>query len=60
MQSKQLKVVMTGQGLVTNPDGTTQQIELRAERPLTDDERARYLAEAIERGIDDGHSVSSR
>lgn len=33
-----LKVTMEGIGIVTNPDGTTKEIILRAERPLTEEE----------------------
>lgn len=36
----QFKVQMEAIGTVTNPDGTTKQIILRAERPLTDEELA--------------------
>jgi len=32
------KVTMTAKGVVQNPDGTTKEIILTAERPLTDDE----------------------
>jgi outer membrane lipopolysaccharide assembly protein LptE/RlpB len=35
-----ITVVMTATGTVVNPDGTTKEIQLRAERTLTDDERA--------------------
>jgi hypothetical protein len=40
-----LKVVMTATGTVRNPDGTEKEIELRAERPLTETERAQYEAQ---------------
>jgi hypothetical protein len=32
------KVTMTAKGVVQNPDGTTKEIILTAERPITDDE----------------------
>jgi hypothetical protein len=48
MGGGELKVVMTATGTVRNPDGSTKEIELRAERPMTDDERAQYLAQTIE------------
>lgn len=35
---KGLKVTMTAKGTVKNPDGTTKEILLRAERPLTEEE----------------------
>jgi hypothetical protein len=40
--SSQLKVVMTATGTVQNPDGTVRDIQLYAERPLTDAERAEH------------------
>jgi hypothetical protein len=36
---------MTATGTVRNPDGTEKEIELRAERPLTETERAQYEAQ---------------
>jgi hypothetical protein len=44
-RGQELKVVMTATGTVRNPDGTTKEIELRAERPMTETERAQYEAQ---------------
>ena len=40
--------VVCATGTVQNPDGTTKEIELRAERPLTDAELAAHLNETLE------------
>jgi hypothetical protein len=48
METNELKVVMTAAGLVQNPDGSTKEIQLRAERPATEDERAQYEAQQRE------------
>lgn len=54
MSEPRLKFVMTGYGTVRNPDGTEKKIELRAERPFTEAERAQY--EALVTGVEENGS----
>lgn len=56
MSDSALKLQMEARGTVRNPDGTVKEIVLRAERPMTDDEKAKYL-----RGSENGdHDCVSR
>lgn len=45
-----IKAVLTGEGTVRNPDGSTRKIKLRAERELTPSEMANLNARTNPRG----------